>query len=220
MAELIRTKLMPHKRLLQQQWKIIPYNRVISADALKANVDNLDLLTKSIKGAQEQIRQYCQSKQTVASEGFARSFRRYVANIAVETIVAVLTWQRNARLEAQAIYALAQEIAANITNCKDLCDVEPKRLDQITAELKALVTWHIALPKQMLTKTIARHQSHIPGLDITFLLKAHDQESGAQLWINTQDQSFKLDFFDADIDKILCSVQNQLLAGQKPKESI
>ncbi|HXW53230.1 MAG TPA: hypothetical protein VEL47_03895 [Myxococcota bacterium] len=211
MAQWIKPNLKPQKWLLEKQSHQIPPNRIIKSEDANRNGK---ALANEREEARAKIREYCEQKNMLANVGFARSQRHYVRRLVTETIVNLVKWQKNAKKEAQAIETLARGLAQKIVSSPDLGLDAASRLDRINRELAAMLNWHLTLPKEKVDLLLLRHAelfSHLLGLEV---LQAHRRKTGAELWINIEDISFKFDFFDGDIDKILRSVQNQLPSWQ------
>ncbi len=209
MAQLIRPNVKPEKWILKRQLQNVPLNKVISGSIAQKN-DNSS--AEDREQARVYVREYCQAQKMYAEAGFYRSKRRNVTTLVIETIVTLARWQQNIKKEAQAIETLAYRIASKVINSPEMGPEIPGLLDHINKELTAMLNWHLAVPKRLISDFRGHYHELFSRYLLPHALKPHERETGAELWINTEDLSFKFDFFDADIDKILCSVQNQLLS--------
>ena len=116
-----------------------------------------------------------------------RGIRQYQAELVTETIQLLIAWQQTLKKEAQAIQSIAQKIADTITHRTAMLPKGDARLFMTTARLFDLVSWHIALPKPLLEKISARHITLLDSLGTKAYFRAHQQNTGARLWVSTKE---------------------------------
>lgn len=212
MAQLIRPNVKPQKWLLNRQYDRTLINELLSEKKCLIAKRKLALLAHGRRLARSSVKDYCLSKDTYKNAGYCHSGRRFKANLVIKTIILIVEWQKNIKKEAHAIETLAQKIAANITNSQSPPKDLASRRDMIEVELDRLISWYITAPKNISHELNIHYQHLATRLKQDTMLKTHQDNHGAQLCINAFNSSLVFDFCDADIDKILNSVQNQLLS--------
>jgi hypothetical protein len=209
MAELIKIRR-PQKWLLKKRIEIIPRNRLISkknyimAHAEGAFLEKYMILVKNM------VKDYCVTKDLYVKSGLSRRMRRYRTELTIELILLLIRWRSNIKKEAHALDRLAKKIASNITNCSKLNDEIPSCIDAIEKTLMGFFTLQIVLPKGILERINLSHKKFLEFVGQSLTFSTHIQVNGAQIWVNTCEMSFPLDFDEADISKILKCVDISL----------
>lgn len=210
MAHLIKLNFKPKKWQLYNAHKQFPTNTIIDENQYKKINTTLNNLINEKTAVREKIRLFHKLKDNYKSLSHAHSIRKYKIRLAIEAIITLISWQNNINKESHALVVLVKKIAQNIMSVNEL----PLEINADTSFLKeslqSFIRFHIALKAEALATVSRRYERLIAHFNLS-LVEIEKEDTKALLSVTILDSSFTLDFADADIDKILASVQNQLL---------
>lgn len=215
MAYLLKLNFKPKKWQLNRLYKTINKDTIITHDQYEKLNNKLSQLKNERKTVKKTIKNFYHLRDNYKTIACNRSIGNYKTRLAIEIILTIIQWKNNSAKERRAIEILAQSIAKNIMNVADLPSETCSSNSLLEEELKGFVTWHIAVSEALFLK-ITEQYGH---LNLP-LLKQDQPDQKAELMVALLNSSFSLDFSDADIDKILATVQNQILLRDNEINSI
>jgi hypothetical protein len=205
MAQFIKLKSRPQNHFLRKKLNVVTFYHVQK----NTPIERLAHFEASRTASKAIIKDYLENKSTLMQRCLDRSATKYKAKFIVKILIDALYFRKTIVEEAHAIKAIAEIIAKNIlsneSELKDLFD--PIKTNH---ELIESFSIQIYVPEIHIEYLQKKYEQIIKLFSPTKFLIPYHCATGAQIWVNSNNASFYLDFDDTALDLILNRVSKRV----------